>query len=98
MQSDIENGRISTGPKSDAATFYFAIVEKPTATLSEVNTINNNDYGITMRMIDFPPQPDATGHSRQNEFLGTSASVSLAATQGLLSTDIDPATGYPRAT
>ena len=98
LQSDIENGRIVTGPKSDADTFYFAVVEQPTPSLTEVRTINNNDYGVTMRMIDFPAQPDASGHSRQNEFLGTSASISLAATKGLLSSDIDPETGYPRAT
>lgn len=64
-------------------TFYFAIVEKPSPTLSEVNTIDNNDYGITMKMIDFPNQPDSTGHSLQNEFLGTGSATSLEATPGL---------------
>ena len=98
LQSDIESGRIAAGPKAEADTFYFAVVEKPTSSLSEVNTINNNDYGITMKMIDFPVQPDSAGHSLQNEFLGTDDKSLLVATQGLLSTDIDSATGYPKAT
>ena len=98
LQSDIENGSITTGPKSEADTFYFAIVKKPTSTLTEVDTLDSSSYGITMKMINFPVQPDSQGHSLQNEFLGTGPETSLAATTGLLSTDIDPATGYPRAT
>ena len=98
LQSDIENGMIISGPKSEADTFYFALVENPASRLTEVNTINNNDYGITMKMIDFPVQPDSAGYSLQNDFLGTGSSSSLQATQGLLSTDIDSATGYPKAT
>lgn len=97
LQTDIENGSIAAGSKADADTFYFAIVEKPTSTLSEVTTINSKDYGVTMRMIDFPVQPDQSGHSLQNEFLGTDPTSYLVATPGLLSTDIDPSTGYPRA-
>ena len=97
LQSDIENGIVTTGPKAEADTFYFASVEKPTSGLTEVDTINNNDYGITMKMIDFPVQPDSSGHSFQNDFLGTGSSSSLQATPGLLSTDIDTATGYPKA-
>ena len=97
LQSDIENETVISGPKAEADTFYFALVEKPTSQLTEVNTINNTDYGITMKMIDFPVQPDSAGHSLQNDFLGTSATSLLVATPGLLSTDIDPATGYPKA-
>ncbi len=98
LQSDIERGKIISGSKADADTFYFAIVEKPSYTLTEETTINSKNYGVTMRMIDFPVQPDSTGHSLQNEFLGTVSSSLPNATQGLLTNYIDPATGYPEAT
>ena len=98
LQSDIENGKIVAGPKAEADTFYFALVEKPTSSLTEVNTIDNRNYGITMKLIDFPVQPDSAGHSLQNDFLGTDDKSFLVATPGLLSTDIDSSTGYPKAT
>lgn len=96
LQSDITNGIITSGTKTNADTFYFAVVESPTPTLTAVDTIDNNDYGITMKMIDFPVQPNKeTGEYYQNDFLGTGAQSSNAPTKGLLSTKIDPATGYP---
>ena len=98
LHSDIENGKVVSGAKADADTFYFAIVEEPTSTLTKVNTLDTSKYGITMRMIDFPVQPDSSGHSLQNDFLGTGPAIYTVATKGLLSTDIDPSTGYPRAT
>ena len=90
LQSDIANGRIVSGPKSDADTFYFATVRNPSSTLTTVNTIDNSQYGIEMKMIDFS-SPDV-----QNTFLGSSVSNLTAATKGLLSTNLGN-DGYPTA-
>ncbi len=90
LQSDIGNGRIVSGPKSDADTFYFATVRNPVSTLTTVNTIDNSQYGIEMKMIDFS-SPDV-----QNTFLGSSVSNLTAATKGLLSTNLG-SDGYPTA-
>lgn len=98
LSQDIENGTIAVSSRSDADTFYFATVENPIPTLTQVDTIDNTAYGITMKMIDFPVQPNkTTGESFQNDFLGTgSASSGTYATRGLLSTDLDE-NGYPTA-
>ncbi len=90
LQSDIANGRIVSGPKSDADTFYFATVRNTSSTLTTVNTIDNSQYGIEMKMIDFS-SPDV-----QNTFLGSSVSNLTAATKGLLSTNLGN-DGYPTA-
>ena len=94
LQSDIANGIIKSGNKANADTFYFAIIDDPTTTLTKVNTIDNNDFGVTMKMIDFPVQPDKeTGAYYQNDFLGTDAQSTNHPTKGLLSTNLDPVTG-----
>ena len=97
LQSDIENDTIISGPKSEADTYYFATVRKPVSTLTEDKTVDSAQYGVIMKMINFPVQPDEEGHSLQNEFLGTGPDTDIHATQGLLTTNIDPATGYPCA-
>jgi fibro-slime domain-containing protein len=96
--ADTVNGELESGNKADANTFYFALVESPVPTLTAVDTIDNNEFGVTMKMIDFPVQPDpSTGTSFQNDFFGTTSESSLHGIKGLLSTNIDPATGYPTA-
>ena len=95
LMSDIDNYRTTTGPKADADSFYFAIVQNPTHLLTEVNTIDNNDYGIQMKMIDFPEQPDSSGHYYQNDFIGVNGDFNTTATQGILTNYIDSTTGYP---
>lgn len=98
LVQDIENNCISVGSKAEADTFYFALVESAVPTLTKVNTIDNTEYGISMKMIDFPVQPDkVTGEYYQNDFLGTSTNSTPAGTKNLLSTDIGE-NGYPIAT
>lgn len=98
LQSDIANSIIESGNKANADTFYFAEIESVVPTLTKVDTIDNNDFGVTMKMIDFPVQPNtSTGVSYQNDFLGTTASSSVHGMKNLLSTNLDPVTGYPTA-
>ncbi len=95
LQADIANGRILSGAKADADSFYFAIVESPSGNLTEVDTVDNDAYGITLKMIDFPVQNSTT--ALQNTFLGTNSSSMDGATKNLLSTDLD-SNGYPTTT
>ncbi len=96
LQSDIENHGITTGPKADADSFYFAIIQNASSSLTEIKTIDNAEFGIQMKMIDFPEQhQDNTGTNFQNDFLGTNSDFVATASQGLLSNYIDPETGYP---
>ena len=90
LKNDDENKNIVSASRSRAETYYFAVVEKPVPTLTKVKTIDNEQYGIKMKMIDFP---DATG---QNTTLKTDTSSKDFATKGLLSTDLDEY-GYPTA-
>ena len=55
--------------------------------LTTVDTIDNDDFGITMKMIDF------NGNSGQNTLLGSSGGT----VQGLLATKLED-NGYPLAT
>ena len=99
----VENGRIVSCPLNEAQDFYFAIIEDIPVddTLTTVSTIDNNLYGITMRMIDFTTkQGSATGsiQNEQDRILGNASGGNvLYARTGLLSTDLDPVTGYPTA-
>lgn len=46
-------GRLVSCPMSQAGDFCFAIIEPGSSELTTVETIDNNDHNITMRMIDF---------------------------------------------
>ena len=97
-----ENGRVVACPLSEAEDFYFAVVNPVTQEdhLTTVGTIDNNDYGITMKMIDYnnPIQnrngaavANSTGgrDSGQTAVLGYDTNL-----QGLLSTQLEE-DGYP---
>ena len=87
--------------RAKADTFYFATMQPVTQTLTKVDTIDNNKYGISMKMIDFPDQPVTTSKDEnqyQNHFLdddgpGTDFSIP---TQNLLTNHLE--NGYPRTT
>lgn len=40
-------------PIGEACDFFFAIIPEPSSGLNEVETIDNGEYGITMKMIDY---------------------------------------------
>ena len=91
----VENGRVVASPLSQADDFYFAIMSPVahTDTLTTVSTVDNDDYGITMRMIDFN-NPIRNGRdSVQTDFFGGSDNNQA----GLLSTDLQ-GDGYPNTT
>ena len=91
----VENGRVVTCPMDDADDFYFAIIneneggEEP---LTVVDTVDNDDYGITMKMIDFNKPIVNNRDSVQSAFFGGDNNVA-----GLLSTNLDE-NGYPSTT
>lgn len=96
-----ENGHIVACPLSEAEDFYFAVVN-PVETedqLTEVKTIDNDKYGITMKMIDFDNPKTGTADSPrdsvQDPFFGGSAKEHNIA--GLLSSGLND-DGYPETT
>ena len=88
--------------RADGLDFYFAIMEDLPVddVLHTVPTVDNNQYGIKMKMADF-----TNGSTTQmlagsmNEFLQstTSEGATFVHTPGLLSTDLG-ADGYPETT
>ncbi|MBR6384677.1 MAG: hypothetical protein IKS03_00905, partial [Ruminococcus sp.] len=85
-----DNYHLVSCPKSEASTFYFAVVSPPESDLTVVETLDNSKYGITMKMIDYPSrnyQKNVIGYDNtDNEYK-----------QGLLTTDLKD-NGYPNAT
>ena len=67
----VENGALASGPLSEAQGIYFAILdENEPDVLTTVNTVNNNDYGIRMRMVDYNNPIVEQRDSGQSEVLG----------------------------
>ena len=90
LKADPENRRVVPCPSSQADDFYFARIKDTPVRLTEVPTIDNNEFGITMKMIDFN-NPVVNGRdSGQTAFFGKDSDR-----PGLLTTDIDEASGYP---
>ena len=91
LKNDNENNRVIPAQRSKADTYYFAVVEKPVSTLTEIQTIDNDLYGIKMKMIDFP-NPNG-----QNSILGTTDTTSKDhSTKNLLYTNLNENV-YPTA-
>ena len=86
---------------SDTATFYFATMEHLAAqSLTEIETVDNNDYGITMKMIDFEGElvtvSGTKSTKKQSDVIGESVYTGSAeARYGLLKTNLTA--GYPTA-
>ena len=88
----VDGNKVVPCPLSEADDFYFAVMQtKEPAQTTTVPTVNNDDYGITMRMINF----DSEGKDRapvQTNFFGRDSNR-----VGLLSTNLD-SEGYPHST
>ena len=89
----VENGRVVSCPTSQSDVFYFAVMEKMVDKPTTVATVDNNQYGITMKMIDF--NNAITSNNRDSKqaayFNGDNNQA------GLLSTNLGE-DGYPTAT
>ncbi len=89
--------------ESTSLPFYFATLEELNLTdrLHEVPTLDNNQYGITMKMIDFGTQPDYAndwGSTVTWDYFGGRNGGSVGAIKnGLLTSYLDE-NGYPIAT
>lgn len=89
IKTDIANGQIISCPKKESETFYFALMEPPVASLTEVTTVDNHQYGITMKMVDL------SDRKQMSSFLGTDAGGATNKTvDGILSTNLGD-DGYP---
>lgn len=84
-----QDGHITSCPLAEADDFYFAVMNKaPEDQLTTVKTIDNEDYGITMKMIDFNNPLKSQRDSLQTEILGHDSNAA-----GLVSTNL--VNGYP---
>ena len=93
-----ENGHVVPCPLAEAQDFYFAVMNLVDTDdkLTTVDTLDNDQYGITMKMVDYnnAKTGNATSprDSVQNPFFGGDNN-----TAGLLSTNLED-DGYPSAT
>ena len=85
--------------QSVSVPFYFATLEalNLSDSLHEVETIDNNEHGIIMKMKDFAGTSGGTGATEQNAYLKDTTFVSEGATKGLVSNSLNE-DGYPIAT
>ena len=101
---ETHEGKVQVAHFSDADDFYFAIVsdsDDPQEELTTVNTLDNAEYGISMKMIDYNNVienqngvPDPKGRDRlQNSILGYG--VMENAKNGFLQTGLED-DGYPK--
>ena len=95
--------RVTAVPMAKAQDFYFAVMDDPIPDeFSTVETVNNNDHGISMRMINFQGEKyDGGGRDRtQTNVLGAGSDVFTGASKPMLdlvTTDLKE-NGYPDAT
>ena len=79
--------------QSASLPFYFASIEdlEQVSLLNPVETVDNKEHGITIRMQDF------SNRQTMSDFLGQDTYASQVVTKNLLSTNLG-ADGYPKAT
>ena len=99
LAADKASGTIKTVPFANADTFYFATFDDSStsgssvARLHEVATVDNTEYGITMRMIDFGD--DSKSNSSGSDITSNYFGGNTANTKGLLSASMDE-NGHPK--
>ena len=69
LKADMENDKVVSTSRANAETFYFAVMEPVVNTFTEVDTIDNTEYGITMKLTDYTTKP-TSGHNEQDSILG----------------------------
>lgn len=98
LKADLETNTIVSCPKSEADDFYFAILDEIPVDdqLTYVETIDNNKYGITMKMINFRTGTEMTSFLGSKYVSGNSATGGAVdfTEDNLLTTDLKE-NGYP---
>jgi hypothetical protein len=91
-----EDSRTVAKARYDSDTFYFAKIIDPTSSLTEVETIDNDQYGIRMRMVDWKNSKlSGNAGETQSVFMGSLKNGGTKPVKGLLSTDLG-SDGYPK--
>lgn len=95
-----------TCPLDEADDFHFAVIVPPetppeggAASVTTVETVDNDKYGISIKMIDFNNKIEGGRDSVQSEYLGSKtwdAAHAYEAEEGLVSTNLTG--GYPTVT
>ena len=109
----VKNWKLISAPIAKADSFYFAIMSDPTTTdeLTRAETIDSKEYGITLKIQDYPYQEyDENGKEingayvggkyrskTQADILGINAESTNTPVSGLLSKNLDE-NGYPNTT
>jgi fibro-slime domain-containing protein len=104
LKANANRSGVEVCPMAEAESFYFAIMKPTQQTVDSkiVETVDNKEYGITMKMVNFnskeiSPQGASTS-TEQHEVMGLSTwsgSQPFQATKGLVSTNL--VNGYPTA-
>lgn len=96
--------KLASCPMAQAETFYFAVIElEEPAGYTEVETVDHNELGLTMKMVNYGGHIISGGGNNspttktQNDVIGTNFFSQKNPQQGLLSTDLKE-NGYPVAT
>ena len=90
----VEDGRLVACPISEAEDFCFAVMEPITDQLTTVATVDNNSYGISVRMIDYNGAKQNNGSFDDTQ---TAVMGSTGDDKGLVNPYLE-ADGYPIAT
>ena len=104
LKVDTQDGtkKLVSCPMSQAETFYFAVMSPDYSGYTEVDTVDHNDLGLTMKMVDFNGSIRNGGGGtslttwEQYNVMGTQAYTEKSAQKNLLSTDLKD--NYPVAT
>ena len=94
LKPNDEKTKLIPCSQSNSVPFYFATLEELNLSdkLHEVRTLDNNEYGITMRMVDY------ANRTVENNVLGTTTgNVESRGEKRILSTKLET-DGYPIAT
>ena len=98
----VDDDHIASCTLNQTDDFYFAIIQEEVVddSLTQVNTVNNDLYGISMKLIDFTAKVGNSNSNpnEQDNFLHSSVGGAVTTTvPGLLSTNLGE-DGYPFAT
>jgi len=98
-EADDGSLRVVTCPLDEAADFHFAVITLPVEEADDVTTVetvDNEEFGISIKMIDFNNKIEGGRDSVQKEYLGPGTFNSnrpYVADTGLVSTNLEG--GYP---